>query len=129
MIYNLVEYLITELPSIMFTANGFNPDSIADEVMVRDSGGDPKHWYDRTDWTVQIISRSMNVDLAKRNVDAVYNLLKNKFGVQLPAKTVAGVVYPAMQTYQISPTQTPGYLGADDKHLEMFVFNLIITTK
>lgn len=129
MIYNLVKYLLTTLSSIVFVANGFNPDSESNEVMISETGGDPKHWYDRTDWTVQVISRSLNVDLAKRNIESVYNLLKNKFGIQFPAITVGGVLYPALQTYQISPLQTPGYLGADDRHLEMFSFNLTITTK
>jgi len=129
MIYNLLQYLIVNLPLIVFIANGWSPDSDEDSVMVSDTGGDPKHFYLRTDWAVQIISRAMNVNVAKENVDNIYSLLKNKFGITFPEITVNGVVYPAVKTYQISPLQTPGYLGADEKHLEMFSFNLIITTK
>lgn len=129
MIYNLVQYLLTNLTSINFVANGFNPESDQDAVMVRETGGEPQHWYDRTDWAVQVISRSKNVAIAQLNAYSVYNLLKNKFGLLLPEATVGEDVYSAIQTYQVSPLQTPNYLGADDKHLEMFSFNLTITTK
>ncbi len=129
MIYNLTQYLIVNLPSIAFIVNGFNPDSQKDEVMISETGGETKHWYNRTDWSVQVISRALQMNMAKRQIDDVYELLKNKFGLLLPEVTVDALVYPAMQTYQISPMQTPGYLGADEKHLEMFSFNSIITTK
>lgn len=129
MIYNLAQYLIVNLTSINFVTNGFNPDSDQEAVMISETGGEPQHWYNRTDWAVQVISRSLNVNVAKQNAESVYNLLKNKFGVLLPEVTVDEVVYPAVQTYQISPLQTPNYIGADDKHFEMFSFNLTITTK
>ena len=128
MIYNLLQYLKTNLPTIDFVANGWNPDSDQDTVMISETGGDPKHWYDRTDWAVQILSRGKNTNIAKENADDVYNLLKNRFGLTLPQVIVNGVVYEAIKTYQISPLQTPSYLGATPENLEMFSFNLTITT-
>jgi len=128
MIYNLVQFLINNLPSIDFVANGFSPDSLQTQVMVSETGGEPQHWYDRTDWTVQVISRSAKVNVAKQNADSVYAILKNRFGLLLPQAIVDGVTYPALQTYQISPIQTPGYIGATEENLEMFSFNLTITT-
>ena len=128
MIYNLAQYLIVNLATINFVVNGFSPDSNQDEIMISETGGEPQHWYDRTDWTVQVLSRAKNVNTAKKQIDDVYEKLKNKIGLSLPEVTVAGVVYPAVQTYQISPIQTPGYLGANEENMEMFSFNLIVTT-
>lgn len=128
MIYNLVQYVKNLLPLISFVANGFAPDSPKNCVMLSDSGGDPKHWYSRTDWTVQIISRAPSMTIAKKQIDQVYDLLKNKFGVSLPSVVVDGITYPAKEAYQISPIQTPGYLGASDTHGEMFSFNIVIVT-
>ncbi len=128
MIYNLVAYLTANLTTIDFIANGLSPDSPQTAIMVSDTGGEPQHWYARTDWAVQVLSRSKSVDTAKQNIDAVYALLKNRFGLTLPEATVGGIVYPAIVGYQISPIQTPGYIGTTEEHLEMFSFNLTITT-
>lgn len=128
MIYNLTQYLIINLAAIDFIANGWNPDSSKNSIMIRETGGDVKHFYNRTDWTVQILSRAEEVNIAKENIDNVYNLLKNKYGVLLPEVIVNSKTYLAVKTYQISPLQSPEYLGADEKHLELFSFNIIVTT-
>ncbi len=127
MIYNLVGYLITQLPALDFVANGWSPESSQDSIMVKQAGGTPGHWFPRTDYSVQIISRAKNTVLAKAQIEQVYSLLKNKFGLLLPEVTV-DAVYAAVQTYQISPVEAPGYIGADETHLEMWSFSLIITT-
>ncbi len=128
MIYNLRSYLTINLPDIIFYANGWRPDSEHDSVMVLQNGGDPLPWFDRTNWTVQIMSRAENIVNAKKLIDAVYNKLKNRYGLELPAITVGSTVYPLVKTYQISPLQAPGYIGADKANLEMWSFNLRITT-
>jgi len=127
-IYNMLQYLITNRPLINFVANGWNPDSNEDTIMISETGGDPQHWYDRTDWAVQVLSRAKNVEIAKENIESVYALLKNKFGLVFPQVIIGGVTYPQVITYQITPMQTPGYLGATPEHLEMFSFNLTIVT-
>ncbi len=128
MIYNLRKYLTLNLPDITFYANGWRPKSEHDSVMILQSGGDPEHWIDRTDWTVQIMSRAENIVNAKEQIDDVYAKLKNRYGLELPAITVDSIVYPLVKTYQISPLQTPGYIGADQANLEMWSFNIRITT-
>ena len=128
MIFNLVKYLTDQLGTITFYTNGWRPDSEKNSVMVSQSGGESQHWYDRTDWTVQIISRAENTVEAKEQIDSVYDLLKNKFGLTLTAVTVNGILYTAKETYQISPLQVPGYLGTDDANLEMWSFNIRVTT-
>ena len=129
MIYNLVEYLRLQLPTLNFIANGWDPDSEQNSIVINDTGGDPNHWILRTDWAIQIMSRANSVVLAKEQADAVYNLLKNKIGITLPQVTVNDIIYSEVKTFQISPMQTPGYLGADDRRLEMFSFNIIVITK
>lgn len=128
MIYNLGEYVITQLPDIDFVINGWIKNSPAESVMLRQTGGDPMHHYDRSDFAVQFLSRAESSITAKEQIDDVYELLKNKLGVLLPAKTVKGKLYPAVKTYRIVPMQIPGYIGADDANLEMWSVNFIVTT-
>ena len=128
MIYNLTAYLVTNLPAVDFVANGWTEESPANSVLVRQTGGDVVHHYDRTDFAVQFISRAESAVVAKEQIDDVYDLLKNKLGVLLAAKTINTVVYPAVQTYRIVPMQAPGYIGADDVNGEMWSVNFIITT-
>lgn len=128
MIFNLVEYISRRLPNLNIVANGFDPDSKEDQVMVSETGGEPQHFYDRTDWTIQVLSRSGSAAKARINIDAIYELLKNKFGVVLPRVVVDSVRFPRITAYQISPIQTPAYLGATVENLELFSFNLTVTT-
>lgn len=128
MTYNLIQYLLTELPAITFVAEGFKPDDPKDVVMVQTSGGEPDHWYDRTDHRMQVLSRGETSILAKSNIESVYEKLKNRFGLLLPQVTVGGTLHEAVQTYQISPIQSPGFIGVDDQGLSMWSFNATITT-
>ena len=128
MIYNLGAYLVTQLPAIDFVINGWIKSSPANSVMLRQTGGDVIHHYDRSDYAVQFLSRAESSVAAKEQIDAVYNLLKNKLGILLPAKTVNAIVYPEVQTYRIVPMQVPGYIGADNANLEMWSVNFIVTT-
>lgn len=128
MIYNLVQYLITELATLNFVANGWMVNSPQNSILVKQSGGDVKHFYERSDWRVQILSRAENIVISKEQIELVYAKLKNKFGLLLPEITVNGIVFAAVKTYQISPIQVPSYLGVDEMNLEMWVFNSIITT-
>ncbi len=128
MIYNLGAYVVAQLPAIDFAINGWIKGSPENSVMLRQTGGDVIHHYDRSDYAVQFISRAGSSAEAKEQIDDVFNLLKNKLHVLLPEKTVNAIVYPAVQTYRIVPMQAPGYIGADDANLEMWSVNFIITT-
>lgn len=133
MIYNLGEYVITQLPSIDFVINGWAKNSPGESVMLRQTGGDVQHDIDRSDPVVQFLSRAGSSIVAKKQIDDVYELLKNKLGVLLPAKTIdegtiREVVYPAIKTYRIVPIQVPGYIGADNANHEMWSCNFIVTT-
>jgi len=128
MIYNLVNYLATQLTSLIFIADSWSVDSAKESILIKQTGGEPKHWYDRTDWTVQILSRAASSVDAKKNIELVYAKLKNRFGLTLPQVTVNGEVFSAVIAYQISPMQAPSSIGADDINLEMWSFNVTITT-
>ena len=128
MIYNLTSYLATQLPTIDFVVNGWVKGSPSDSVMLRQTGGNIEHWYPRKDFAIQILSRAETSVVAKEMIDDVFDLLKNKLQLLLPAKTVNSVVYPAVQTYQTSPVQVPGSIGADEANLEIWSVNFIITT-
>ena len=128
MIYNLGAYVVAELPAIDFAVNGWIITSPENSVMLRQTGGDVVHHYDRSDLAVQFLSRAESSVVAKEQIDDVYELLKNKLRILLPEKTVNAIVYPAVQTYRIVPMQAPGYIGADDVNLEMWSANFIITT-
>lgn len=127
--YNLTQHLIDTFASYNFVTNGFAEDTVDNVIMIQNNGGDVDHWYDRTNYSIQILGRNNSVVTGKEQIVNVYNELKNRFGLLLPAVTVDSVVYPAVQTWQISPIQFPGKIGVDDRGLAMYSFNVVITTK
>ena len=126
MIYNLAKYLIDNFPGYTFTVNGFQKDSPVNCINIMDTGGDTDHWYDRTEATAQILVRAHDNVIGKEQVDDVFDLMKNRFGLLLPSVVVNGITYPELQTAQISPMQLPESLGADDAGRFLWVFNLQI---
>ena len=127
--FNLKQYLINEIPAITFISNGYSPNSPQECVAVIGTGGSTQHNFDRTDWSVQILSRADSKFQARRNSYDVYEKLKNRFGLTLPAVTVGGVLYESFIAWQIIPIQVPGYIGADNNSREMFSFNITLTTE
>jgi hypothetical protein len=128
MLNNLVQYLINQSLDLVFVADALTEQSPKECVLVSQSGGTPAHFHQRTDWTVQILSRAETSIVAKRACERVYDVLKNKFCLVLPAVTVDKVAYPAVTAYQVSPIQAPAGIGADQANLFMWVFNTMITT-
>ena len=128
MVYNLVEYVNIQLPTLIIIADGFANDSPQESLTFIQQGGDEAHFYERGDWAIQVLSRSESVFMAKLNIEQVYNLLLNRIHLQLPEVTVNSIYYPSIMAYQISPVQKPAYIGADDKNLETYSYNMIVTT-
>jgi len=57
MIYNLYQYLITQFPVMNLIVDGYEQSDNKDgAILLKATGGDPMHWFVRTDFTVQIIS-------------------------------------------------------------------------
>jgi len=127
-IYNLREYIKINLPELSVVLNGWDKTSPEESITIMQRGGSPDHDNLKQEIAVQVLSRSVDVNTALKNIESVYNLLKNRFGLVLPEVTVGDTVFPEVKTYQISPVQNPGYLGSDRSNLEMWSFNLIVTT-
>lgn len=128
MIYNLAQYLITNFPLYNFVVNGSAISSAEDVIDVLDNGGDDSHYIDRQDAAVQIMSRSQVSKTASSvMINDIYNLIKNVFGLTLPAVTVDGVLYPEVKTWRIVPVQRPGYIGSDEVGRFLYSFNVTIT--
>ncbi len=128
MIYNLYQYIKTELPLMALIVNGWDKDSPEESITMILRAGDPDHYDIRQDSAIQFLSRAMDVNTALLNINKVYMLLKNRFGLVLPEITVGETVFPEVKTYQISPMQSPGYIGSDGANLEMWSFNIKAVT-
>ena len=130
MIFNLVEYLNTQLTPLIFTSNGWLKDTPEEALAVIENGGSVPAWINRKDFAIQILSRANSKVLARKNANTVFDYLNNRFsGLVIPAVTVEAVVYPAVTTYQILANQIPGYIGSTDANLEMYSVNFRITTE
>ncbi len=127
MIYNLWEYLKTTFPSYSFIVDGWEGTDPTESVLIKQTGGDVAHWFDRIDPTVQVLVRSNSKVTAKQTADAIFDELRNRFGLILPAVTVGSITYPELTTAQISPIQNPGYIGTDENKNHMYSVNFIIT--
>lgn len=127
MIYNLYQYLLTNLSSLVFNMHGWDLQSKEQSIAILETGGSPDHDNIKSDTAIQFLSRSLDTNIARSNIYQVYTLLKNRFGLVLPEITVGETLFPEVKTYQISPIQVPGYLGADGRNLEIWSFNIIVT--
>ena len=127
MIYNLVEYVRIQLPSIRPIANGRLLTEHLAQVVFNESGGVVNHQFPRTDKTIQITSYNDSGIEGREQLLSVYSLLKNKFRLVLPEVTVDGTVYPEVIAYQVSPIQDVSYSGQDEQGMRMFDFNIVVT--
>ena len=127
MIFNLMQYITTELPAIPITVNGFPNDERLDIIALNETGGTVEHQYPRTDFTVQVIGKFNQVLTGKEQMGQVFDLLKNRFGLTLPAVTVNGVTYPQITAWQISPVQAVSYLGLNSESMALLSFNIVVT--
>lgn len=126
MIYNLVTWLRTKFPVLIFSVG--EEVNTPDEVIVLSvSGGDVEHNHERTEYAVQLLCRSLDMMTAYHRINAVYEVLKNRFSFLLPKVAIGNFVFPAIQVAQASPVQAPGYIGTDDRGRHMYSVNFIFT--
>ena len=128
-IYNLTKYISNQLPAINLVVNGLQKNSDDTVVEIDDGGGEGQHNFDRNDFMIYMLSRSIDKTIAKKNLMDIYNLLNDKFGLLLPEETVATIVYPAVKTWRIVSTNLPISLGSDENGKNLFSTNFIITTQ
>ena len=128
-VYNLVKYLSTNLPTINFVCNGLQKNSPDELVEIDESGGVPNQYHNRNDYIIRMLSRSISKPSARKYLSDVYTLIHKKFGLLLPEETVASVTYPEVQTYRIVGTTLPVSQGSDENGKNLFSVNFIITTE
>jgi hypothetical protein len=112
-LYNLKRYLEAEFPAETFIAGSKKnpPDRM---VQLIDTGGVPQPWYEFVSESIQCIIKDVSGPKAFELAKQIYEKLKNRYGLILPSATVGTETYPQIQTAQISPNQTPGYIGDDE---------------
>lgn len=86
-------------------------------------------WFNRRDELVQVLCRAKKRLTAQANAESVYNLIKKKYGLSLPALTTSGgAVYPGIKTWAIRPVNTPQFVGDDDGGRALVSFSVEVTT-
>lgn len=134
MIYNLVQYLKTKLPTENIFANIWvkvNPNfSLPDRVvLLKEEGGTETGWFQFQNRNVQILARDIDPVKTRKLILSVHDLINNVFGLILPAVTIDGDVYPSVITAQISVNTTPQSLGYDEEGRSEFSANYRILMK
>lgn len=127
MVYNFIKYIEDNASTITLSANGFHADSAETCTSISIGGGDEQPWFNREDIRVHIMSRSNVRDTAYKNCTTVYDLVKKKYGLTLPAITVGGVLYPAVTAWAIRPQLPPQYVGDDAQGRAMFTATVEVT--
>ena len=127
MIYNLAQYIDTNT-TLSINVNGFQPTAPNDVVSINEGPGDERPWFDRVDTVVQVLSRAKERPVARENCYTVYDLIKKRYDLVLPAATVNSIVYPALTAWGIRPVNPPQYAYDDDNGRPVFSFSVEITT-
>jgi hypothetical protein len=131
MIYNLVQYLNDNFPGETIYRNVRHPRGGAKKVparcvLVREQGGDPKAWDGFTQQTFQILTRDKDMPKARELAYGIYKEIHDRYGLILPADTIDGTIYPAIQTAQITGINLPQSIGNDDNGYAEYSTNYTI---
>jgi hypothetical protein len=127
-IYNLKQYLDNQLPAETFYVNlklqSSTQTQIPDKMsIITDTGGVEQPVSQYTQLSVQIMSRAVDAPSAKTLSMSIYDLLHNKYGLQLPSVAVDSVIYSAVTTAQIKGLTVPQSLGVDAEGRSQWVVN------
>jgi hypothetical protein len=128
MIYNLAQYLRDNLAGLVIVVNGFSQDTVADANCLNLGSGFEQPWFDRQDTLVTVYSRAISGPTAYYQNNKIYDLIKKRYGIILPAITVDGVIYPEVKTWAIRPVNRPQYAYDDDEKRPTYMFSVDITT-
>jgi len=131
MIWNLQRYLELLFPNELIYVNmryrQFPDTEIPDRnVLVQEITGTEGAWYRWKQKVLQFVVRDIDQVSAKALTDIIYNELHGRFGLELPAVTVGGIVYPTVKTGQVSSQTIPQSLGEDENGRPEFSFTMKI---
>lgn len=120
MLYNLIEYLRTELPAEVIYPNFYQLISgqtiVPDRAcIVRETSGAITPWFQFARSTFQVITRDQSLTKAREFAYSIYGIINNKFGLILPSVIVNSLLYNSIHTGQISAIQQPYCLGPDEQ--------------
>lgn len=90
MIFQFYTYLKAQFPQINFIAEGEDPESEQDRVIVIERPGDPGGLGKFDGAIVQILSYGVDPATARNNANSIYDLLRERFDVTLPAHGQTG---------------------------------------
>lgn len=127
-IHNFYAWIKTELPTINFVKHNFRKATIDDCTLIKQYGGEGAEFYDRKDYSIQILTRNKSDHEANTISNTIYEKLKYQFQITLPEVTIKSVVYPAIIVAKITSRQLPGGIGSDKEMRYMYSFNITIVT-
>jgi len=127
MVYNLAEY-IDQNTTLTINVNGFQPDSQDTVLCINEGSGNERPWFDRQDTIIQILSRARDRTTARKNSYIAYDLIKKKYGLELPSVMVGSDTHSAVTTWAIRPVNMPQYAYDDDNGRAIYSFSVEITT-
>lgn len=129
MIYNLTQLLKTQFPTETFYANQemTTQGIVADKrCIVAESGGTERPDTRLVRQRVQFNVRATDGPKARAFAYQIYDYLQSRWGVILPSVTVDGVLFPQIESAELSSIQTPQSMGKDDSGRSVFIFNFIV---
>jgi hypothetical protein len=129
MIYNLRRYLELKFPLetiFINLADKIYPNTkIPDRCVVLREGPSRRQNF-LVYFTIQIYTRDIDGAKARALAHLFYDELKERYGLPLPADTVDGTVFPALQTAQISAEGAPQAVGFDEAARAEFSTNFLV---
>ena len=127
--WNVIQYLTDNTALDMpVCVDGLDPENSRDQISFTLSGGTKQNdAYAIASPELQVLVRSKSSTKAKKQVFKIFNLLDNKFGLELPEYSDGTYQYEAVTVPQISSVQIPSYIGADNNFAHMWVVNFNLT--
>lgn len=123
--YNLTNWLRTNT-GLDIKVNGRPVNETGDSIILNAKGGPVAARELRNDYAVQVQVKNSDPVDAKQNIDIVYNEMLNRYCMTLPEVTVKGKVYAEVTVAQMSPMQSPAYIGTDENGLHLWTVNFRI---
>ena len=128
MIFNLLQYLITNFPLYSFCVDGFKVSSPDNINALNGSGGEPEKRTGQRTSRVQVLTRNFSSFEAKKQAEAIYDKIQSKFGLTLPAYSEGADSFPAVVAHEINPLNVPYLLGTDENGRYLYTTNYYIVT-
>ena len=123
MIYNFSQYLKIKLPSETIYTNGELANSPDRIILVKEAGGPIVARTDFASPVIQITARDVDTVKARVLSYEIYNLIKDIYGLELPAVTVNEEIYASVELAQITANQQPYPMGVDEQGRYVYVNN------